>query len=111
MQDQIPEHDWKVFRELQLVALDRFCQRVLADVAKMCGDQPKSNHERYLDLFKLIQDRNDELADAFDDIRRSTAVRQLVHIQSHGLLTEEEMSRFSSETREQVQQWLRLAAR
>ena len=32
MQRTITEPDWKVFRQLHPVALDRFCQRVLAEV-------------------------------------------------------------------------------
>jgi hypothetical protein len=39
------------------------------------------------------------LANSFDDLRRSTAVRQLACMQSHELLSEKEFGRFSSETR------------
>src|SRR5688500_9560819 len=95
----ISESDWKVFRQLQPVALDRFCQRVLSEVGRLADDAGKSNHERYLAVFRLIERRDRELADAFDGMRRSTAWRQLAWIQSHGLLSEEEMSRFSDETR------------
>jgi hypothetical protein len=40
----------------------------------------------------------DLLLRAFNDLRRSTAWRQLALIQSHGLLTEEEMADFTAET-------------
>jgi len=48
----ISEPDWKVFRRLQPVALDRFCQRVLAEIDAIASDDSKTNHERYLDIFK-----------------------------------------------------------
>jgi len=42
---RIPERDWKVFRELRALALERFCQRVLAEVAGVSGDESHSFHE------------------------------------------------------------------
>ena len=108
MERGIPEADWKVFRQVRPVALDRFCTRVLAEVAEVRADAGKSNHERYLAIFKLLQRRDKELADAFNDFRRSTAVVQLARIQSLELLTEEEFGRFSAETRSAVQMILEM---
>jgi hypothetical protein len=54
-------------------------------------------------VYQLVRRRDKELADAFNDFRRSTAFFILGHIQSHDLLTEEEMARFSPETRAVVQ--------
>src|SRR5262245_12836301 len=96
----ISEPDWKVFRKLQPVALDRFCQRILAEVEAVIADKSKSNHERYLAVYRVVKDRDRQVADLFNDMRRSTARLQLAQIQSHALLTEEEMSRFSVETRD-----------
>jgi hypothetical protein len=106
MTRQISESDWKLFRQLQPIALERFCERVLSEVSRLTSDTRKSSHERYLALFKLIKRRDRELADAFDDLRRSTALLQLARIQSHGLLTDEELARFSPETRDVVQFFL-----
>ena len=97
------ESDWKLFRQLREVALDRFCQRVLSDVGRLAADSGMSSHERYLAVFKLMRRRDKELAAAFDDPRRSTALRQLACIQSHELLTDEEYARFRPETRASVQ--------
>lgn len=97
------ESDWKVFRRLHAIALERFCERVLSELARLASDDSKTNHDRYLAVFKLVHERNAELADAFDNPRRSTAVQQLACIQSHELLTEEEISHFSPEIRDSVQ--------
>ena len=75
MTRDFPERDWKVLRELKPVALDRFCQRTLMEVAALCSDVGRTNHERYLALWKLIRERDDRLSAAFDDLRRSTARR------------------------------------
>ncbi len=42
------------------------------------------------------------MANAFNDLRRSTALMRLIALKSHELLTEEEFFRFSGETRETV---------
>jgi hypothetical protein len=57
----------------------------------------------YLAVFQLIQRRDCKLANTFDDLRRSTALRQLALIQSHELLSEEEFGRFSVEKRGAVE--------
>jgi hypothetical protein len=106
MAREISESDWKLFRGLQPVALERFCEGVLSEVGRLASDPGKSAHERYLAVFQLLQRRDKELAEAFDDLRRSTARRQLAIIRSRGLLTEEEFGRFSSETKAAVQVFL-----
>ena len=96
---QISEADWKLFRQLHALALERFCESVLSEVSRLVSSSG-SAHERYLAVFKRLQRRGKEMAEAFDDLRRSTAYRQLAIVHSHGLLTEEEFARFSPETRE-----------
>jgi hypothetical protein len=98
----IPEADWKVFRELREVALDRFCQRVLAEIESAATDETRTNHIRYRAVYDLIHRRDRELAAAFDSPRRSQAMIQLMQIYSLELLTAEEMDRFSAETRAAV---------
>lgn len=106
MPHEIRESDWRVFRELQEVALDRFCQRVLGELNAVVSDSGRTNHERYLAAYRLLQNRDKELADRFNDLRRSTAMMQIASIQARGLWTEEEFSRFSPELRDHVQSFL-----
>lgn len=98
MARSISERDWKVFRELRVVALERFCSKIL-DEARVEMERPeRSAHERYLTLYKLIHKRDDDIARGFNDLRRSTALLQLGVIHSMGLFTEEELRRFSPDT-------------
>ena len=62
---QINEPDWQVFRRLQPIALERFCARVLAEIGRIAADDRKNSHERYLAIYKLIHERDEQLADAF----------------------------------------------
>ena len=106
MERAFPEPDWKLFRRLQPVALERFCQRVLDELARVAADPRTSSHERYLAAYRLLRRRDEELAEAFNDSRRSTALVQLARIRAGELLTEEEFARFSPETRASVQAFL-----
>jgi hypothetical protein len=98
-----PESDWPAFRELQQIALERFCKRALEEVQTILSDGSRSHHERYLDVFRLLRRRDDELAHAFNDPRRSRMIGQLVAIYGHGLLQPDEMGRFPERTRATIE--------
>jgi hypothetical protein len=98
MAREIPEPDWKLFRRLHPRTLERFCEQVLGEIGRLAAEPGKGAHERYLAVFKLLQRRDKELAEAFDDFRRSRACRQLAVLRARGLLSEEEFARFSAET-------------
>jgi len=99
---EIKESDWKIFRQLHAVALERFCQRVLDESERMRGDMTRSAHERYVAIYQLFHERDKEVASLFNDLRRSNALWQLAAIKAHGLLTEDEFARFSQETQNLV---------
>lgn len=99
MHVQISESDWKRFRKLSQLALERFCSRVLSEVGQLAADTATDPHQRYLSLYKLVEARDSELGDLFNDCRRSTAFPQLARIRSFGLLTDEEFAEFSETTR------------
>lgn len=79
----VPESDWKVFRELRELALQRFCKRVLEELERLRMNASRSHHERYLDVFELLRDRDEELAHAFNDPRRSRMIVQLAGIHAY----------------------------
>jgi len=102
MTHDFPESDWKVFRELREVALDRFCKRILDDLETICKDKRQTNHEHYLAVWKLIQKRDKEVGLMFDDPRRSKMLWQLQDIYLHDLITEDEIEYFSDETKRAI---------
>ena len=104
----IKESDWKTFRKLRELALDRYCQRVLKDVQQLLGNRDDSNHERYLKLWALLQDRDETIAIAFNNPRRSNAFVQLVNIVAEDLLTTAELSQFSEDLRERIESVMRV---
>lgn len=102
MEQRVTEADWKLLRRLEPVALDRFCRRVLADVARLAADAPGGSHARYLEVFRLLRERDLELAAAFDGTSRSSALVRLARMRWLGVVTDEEFAGFSPAAREAV---------
>ena len=94
----LPERDWQVFRELRNVALDRLCERALRDATAIMENSAKTHHERFLELYALFVDRNQDIARGFDAPRRSVVLSQLSFIHGLGLLEADELARFSAST-------------
>ena len=99
----IPERDWKQLRALHESALQRFCARILDECRSVVGQTTATPHERFLDLFRLLQDRNEDVARAFDDMRRSRALDRLLAMRSLGVITDDDMAKFSDVTRSSVE--------
>lgn len=70
----IPEPDWRLFKEVRVVALDRLCHQILCECQTVCNDNALSAHHRYLKLYELIRRRDEDIQRAFDDFRRSAIV-------------------------------------
>ncbi len=103
MSSDIPEVDWRRFKEVRTKLLERFCGRILEEVASASRDVEGTAYDRYLKVYKLIDERDKQLANAFDDFRRSTAVMQLGIMRRMKLLTDEDLSVFSEQTRNRVE--------
>jgi len=90
----ILESDWKKFKELREIALDRFCQGVLNDAKTIAEHGSLSAHARYRMLYRLMRDRDKDIVRTFDDNSqsRSSALRGLWLMVMHDLLTEAELS-------------------
>jgi hypothetical protein len=108
MSHDIKESDWKALRQLHAIALERFSVRILDELHRITSAKDRSAHARYLDVFRLIRERDDEMAHAFNDMRRSRAFQRLVAIQSLELLTAEELERLSPEMRESLRAMLEI---
>ena len=102
MLDRIPETDWKLFRKLRELALERFCDRILREVGSLASDSAKTSHERYLQVYRFIDQSDEDVARLFNDARRSQALMQLALMCSHKLLTPAEIAGFTVATRDRL---------
>jgi len=103
--------DWKAFKPLRETALERFCERVLDEVARIGSDQTKTRHARYIAIYRLMRERDKEINPIFDYLRRSTAVQQIVSFRMHDLVTAEELRRFSPDLVRSVENIIEIYAR
>ena len=87
-----PESDWRILRELRQRALQRLCERALGEIRDASVASGKTSHEWFLDVYKLVHERNDDIGRGFDDPRRSRAFFQLAVMKSLGLVEPEELS-------------------
>ena len=94
------ERDWTHLRRVHAIALERFSAQVVDEAATLVHDDSRSAHERYLELFQLVHERNAAMATAFDDLRRSTGLRRLSAMVGLDVLTEEDLAGFQPEVQD-----------
>ena len=93
----IKESDWKKFKKIKELALERFCAAALSDFEEAIRKDDVSNHARYLCLYKLVEDADKRLGMLFDGHSGSKAPLQLALIRSAGLVEDHELEGMSDE--------------
>ena len=73
---EIKEADWKVLRRLHPLAL-RFFERVLAEVERVINNKARSANKRYLDIYRILDRRDREVARLFNGLKRSQGLMTL----------------------------------
>jgi len=96
-QRRISEADWKVWRRLHAVALERFCQKILKEAAKLESGEG-SSHERYIKLYQLVKRRDKKVGEIFDGPSRSDAYFKIAAAVQARVLTKDEIAEFSEDT-------------
>ena len=96
------ESDWKVFTALKDKAIEKHCTLALEESQEVISDNKEHVHNRYLYLYKLLQNSNKKMALLFDGHSRSKAWIQLIAIRNEGLADEELLSKLSDEMLEET---------
>lgn len=98
------ESDWKKFKVIKERAIERFCNRALEEFGEVISNTDQHVHNRYLLLYKLVQNRDKEMSLIFDDHSRSKPFLQLTAMRSNDLVDESELAELSDEFRNQTDQ-------
>jgi hypothetical protein len=96
------ESDWKIFKEIKQNAIYKFCDLALSEFDDVIKDKSENSHERYTLLYKLIENRDKQMALLFDGHSRSKAHLQLLAIRAEGLADEALLNDLSEEFRLQT---------
>ena len=102
MAKEVPEADWRSFRILRERALERFAEQVLDELASVCSDRSRGAHVRYLEIHRVLKERDRAMASAFDYLSRSRMLLQLATMTSLGLVSEDDLEGMSRATRDRV---------
>jgi hypothetical protein len=102
------ESEWKKFKRLKEICLERYCHSVLGEAMNACQQDGKTEHERYIDLYQLIKKRDKELGKAFDGLSRNLAHIQLMTMYRMELVKDEELDEFEPETKDNIRETLRV---
>jgi hypothetical protein len=98
----LPESDWKLFKEIHPLASERYCSRALKAITALMEDTTKDSIDRFFELTKLIKVQEKEWNVVFSDWRRSTAKLQLGAMYCRDLLTQAEFEKLSPITRDYI---------
>lgn len=102
MRNEVSKSDWKHFKAIREVALERLCARILDNICETASDKTKTSHERFLAVYQLVNDSNRDVARGFDFLSRSRMFLQLVSMQQMNLIEQTEVEGFSEEVRQQL---------
>ncbi|CAA0117716.1 Uncharacterised protein [BD1-7 clade bacterium] len=89
------ESDWKIFKNIRDGAIELFCQNALAEFKEIIDSAGSTNHDRYLVNYKVVNNKNKEMAMLFDGFSRSKASMQLMLIRKEGLADESLLTQLS----------------
>jgi len=90
------ESDWKIFKKIKEQAIDQFCKNALVEFNEVINNNETAQN-RYLLLYKLVQNRDKQMELLFDYQSRSKAVMQLIAIRGEGLANETLLNKLSEE--------------
>ena len=99
----IPEKDWKQLKKLKSEMLDMLCLKINQQAENIIIQScVKSEHEKYLDLYKHIQYSDGVVAKCFNDWKRSNIIMKISQLLAEDLLTDEHIQNLSDDTKELI---------
>lgn len=103
MEGPLKEQDWKYMRSIHDELLHRLCSSINERATVIVSEGVGNPHERYLALYRFIQEADGTIADCFNDWRRSTLSSKILELRRNGLLTDQHVENLSAD----AQDWLR----
>jgi len=102
--NNIPERDWKILRTLQDGAINCACGKILDKFEEILKERAENENEHkvYLQLWKIMKEKDQYIAIMFDDVKRSNAILKLAIWKRHGVISDEDFSAFSEETQQTI---------
>jgi hypothetical protein len=93
---EISEPDWKKWKKLRLRCIDDFCHETFTMVREI-DNREEPIHDKHRALYRLVDERNDEIMEWFDPKTRSRAIVQLLNLYRSDRVRDEDVAQFSGE--------------
>lgn len=94
----LKESDWKYLRKIKDEILNRHCDAILETVELIIQNRKGAEHKSYIQIYSLINKKDDEIAITYNDLKRSNAIEKICHMRRNLAMTDDEFSKFSEET-------------
>lgn len=98
----IKESDWKYLRKIKEKVLNRHCDAILEAVEMIVQNRKGEEHKSYIQVYRIMKEKDKEIGITYNDLKRSNAIEKICHMRRHFAMTDEEFSKFSSETKDIV---------
>ena len=85
---------------MQSEKLSVACERILETAEGIIKERAGNEHEAFLKLWVETNKGNREIAELFDDLRRSNAIFKLIAWRKNNLLSDAELALFTEETQQ-----------
>ena len=95
----IKESDWKYLRKIKDQILNLHCDAILEVIDLILQNRKGEEHKSYIQICNLLNDKDDEIAVTYNDLKRSNVIEKICHMRRNLAMTDEEFSKFSEETK------------
>jgi hypothetical protein len=99
MPELTQESDWKYLKSIKHALLSTLCERINLKAQEILQLNISSPHEKYMALYRHIEESDAIVADCFDDWRRSTLFSKIAQLYHHELISEEQLGNLSENAR------------
>ncbi len=100
----IPEHEWRRIKDMKPAVLDRVCKAILESLrAKIAiSSTEEIHHNQYINIYRWLDDKDKEISNGFNDLKRSNAYYLLAYWVRNYWITLQEFNSLSKETKAKV---------
>ena len=96
------ESDWKVFKQIKEQAIQLFCSNALSEYEEIIKSKKDDSQGTYTYLYRMVVNRDKQMALLFDGHSRSKASLQLLAIRGEGLADEDLLKKLSADFLQQT---------
>jgi len=100
--NNIAERDWRHLRAIKQELLASACEDIFHKIEQVAASRHGKEHQAYRELWKLLEQEDRKISEMFDDLTRSKAIFRIAALVGYGVLSPQQLSGFSAETRQQV---------